>query len=324
MHDRRNWRRAVIAALLALALAPTRAFGFVESTVTEGEIKTNLNGVWLVVSHLQFAKPTPTPSPGAAAAKPAKAAGKEPVRYYNVVNLVRIVHLPKPQAQAVRDADKKMEQASIDRAKAMIAEEQKKSIPVQTESGEVESEMKVVVPSVPLKRQPGDGDDVDMFLLDVAMPPEIDEPMQKAQKEEKPWTPARKDLALLKSSWSSLKPSGRDEISKIEWKVTAASKFDDQLQIDPTTKDAKFAITANQEMLPKPNVPKTNVLVFGARKISDDLIEGPHVRAMMASAPFPIPIEMKGSFKMYKVADLPKTGSEGAAEKPEAAKAKAE
>jgi hypothetical protein len=27
---------------------------------------------------------------------------------------------------------------------------------------------------------------------------------------------------------------------------------------------------------------------------------------MMASAPFPLPIEMHGTFKMYKVADLPK------------------
>ena len=39
---------------------------------------------------------------------------------------------------------------------------------------------------------------------------------------------------------------------------------------------------------------------------SDTVIEGGHVRAIMTSAPFPIPIDMKGSFKMYRLTDPPK------------------
>ena len=105
-----------------------------------------------------------------------------------------------------------------------------------------------------------------------------------------------------------MKPSGRDEISKIEWKVVAANKYDEQLQIDPTLKGSKFSITANQDMIPKPNTPRQNILVYGAHPSGAGKLEGLHVRAMMASAPFPLSIEMKGTFKMYHIADLPKDG----------------
>jgi hypothetical protein len=37
--------------------------------------------------------------------------------------------------------------------------------------------------------------------------------------------------------------------------------------------------------------------------VSDTLIEGGHVRAIMTAAPFPIPIDMKGTFKMYRLTD---------------------
>jgi hypothetical protein len=40
--------------------------------------------------------------------------------------------------------------------------------------------------------------------------------------------------------------------------------------------------------------------------VSDRLIEGGHVRAIMTAAPMLIPIDMKGSFKMYRLTEPPK------------------
>jgi hypothetical protein len=330
MFDRRYSRRVLIAGALALALAPAPGFGFVESTTTEGVLPVSINGAWLLVSHLEFPRPTPTPAPAPAgteatvsptpAPSPAVAEKTAPVRIYNVVNVLKIVHYPKAEAQVLRDRDTKMQQAAIDKAKAIIAAEHKGSVPVETVTGEVEGagEAKVIVPSIPAKRLPGDGDDVEIYLLDVALPPSIENALQKAQKAERAWTPTAKDLALLKSSWSSLKPSKRDEINKIEWTVRSPDKFDEGLQTDPATKDAKFAITANQDMLPKPGVAKTNILIFGAREIDAGSIKGAHVRAMMAGVPFPITIEMKGPFTMYKLADVPRTPPEKAPAPPQA------
>ncbi len=323
MKNRRVWRRALIGAVLALGVLPLRSFAFVESTETQGELPTNISGVWLLVNHLEFTKGEASPSPGASPAPtptPGKGAAADNVRYFTVANLVRIVHYPKGEADKMREADRKMEEASTERAKKIVAEEQKKEIPVQTESGEVQGESSVIVPSVPPKRQPGSGDDVDIFLMDVALPQPIQEAIDKAVKAEKPWTPTEKDLELLKSSLNDLKPSGRDEYSKIEWKVITKDKYEENYQIDPTTKDAKFLISANEEMIPKPNVPKTNVIVYGVEQAKGDVLSGKHTRAMMASAPFPIPIEMKGTFKMYKVAELPGEKPAAPESKPQTAK----
>jgi hypothetical protein len=308
MEKRRQWRRAFVAALLAFGLLQSRSYAFVESTETDGELPSNISGVWLLVSHIEFPKPTPTPAEGTSPVPtPAQSPGAEAdsgMRYFNVVNLVRVVHFLKYDANAMRAADRKMEESSEERAKAILAKESK-AVPVETATGEVEGGPTVVVPSVPPRRQPGTGDDLDIFLLDVAFPKDMQAEIDKAQKAEKRWMPTAKDLAQLKN-WSALKPSGRDEYSKIEWKVLSADKYDDNFQIDPATKDSKFAISGNEDMIPKPNVPKTNIIVYGFDDIKATVMTGKHTRAMMATAPFPLPIEMHGTFKMYKVADLPK------------------
>ena len=308
MRNRRQWRSIAAAALLALGLTAPRSHAFVESTETEGELPANVSGIWLVVTHVEFPKPTATPEPGATPGPTPGKEAAESLRTFNVVNLLKIVHFQKDEAQKMRADAKAREQASVDKANAIVAEELKKSPPMQTESGQIESNVKVIVPGIPIRRQPGDGDDADIYLLDVAFPKGIQDAIDKAQKAEKPWVPTDKDLAILKSSWSTLKPSGRDEYSKIDWKITSSEKYDDNLKLDPTTKDAKFTITGNQEMIPKPNVPKTNIIVFGVEEMKPDSLSGKHTRAMMASIPFPLPIEMKGGFKMYKVVELPRAG----------------
>jgi hypothetical protein len=310
MKTRRQWRWMMTAAVLAFGIVTSQSHAFVESTDTEGELPSNISGVWLLVTHLEFTRPTPIPEAGATPTPAPSPGAAAPIRYFNVVTLMRFVHLPKEAADKIRAADKKQEEASVEKAKAMIAEELKKSPPVQTESGEVESDVKVLVPAVSARRQPGDGDDVDAFLLDVAYPKSIQDAIDKAQKAEKPWDPTDKDLAVFKSSWNHMKPSGRDEFSKIEWKITGSDKFDDNLRLDATTRDAKFVIVGNQELIPKPNVPKSNIVVYGVEQVKDETLAGKHTRAMMAAAPFPIPIEMRGTFKMYKIGDLPKASGE--------------
>jgi hypothetical protein len=308
MRKRRKWRVVSVAALLAVGLLQSRSHAFVEDTETDGELPTNISGIWLLVSQIEYPKVTPTPEPGSTPA-PTPEGSPQPAaidRYFCVVNLLRVVHFQKAEADAMRAADVKMEEASTEKAKAILAKESGGSVPVQTATGDVEGGPKVMVPTVPERRKPGSGDDTDIFLLDVAFPKAMQDGIEKAQHENKAWTPSAKELAELKTGWSTLKPSGKDEISKIDWKVIAHDKYDDNFQMDPTTQNAKFAISGNEEMLPKPNVPKTNVMIYGVDDVKPSTMTGKHTRAMMATAPFPIPIEMRGTFRMYKVADLPK------------------
>jgi hypothetical protein len=292
---------AVLVTVAGIATAPREAHAtFPEDTETQGTIPGDLNGVWLVVHHLTFNRPTPQATPGAEVV-PTK-------RTFNVINLFRITHLGRGEAAKARAAREQRQQASIAKAEAIIAK-QKSKIPVQTAEGEIEGGPRVIVPQVP--RPPGydpkvhEGDQVEIFLLDVQMPKTVDDAFQAAQKAEEPYEPSDKELALLRSSWQTLTPVKETEYSRIEWKVTAAEHYDQGHQIDPSVQGSTFAISGTQSMVPRPGQPNKNIVVYGVREASDKVMSGGHVRAMMATAPFPIPIELKGDFKMIKVADLP-------------------
>src|SRR5258705_13238635 len=103
------------------------------------------------------------------------------------------------------DAEKVRRQAAIEKATKILAEEQKKAgaAPQPVASGETPVEPKVIGYGIP--RAPESvvdtQDEVLVTLLDVDMPKAIQEQIDKTNKEEKPWQPADKDLALLKSSW---------------------------------------------------------------------------------------------------------------------------
>lgn len=298
MKLRRTW--AVIAAgLAALVFAPTPSHAFPENTETRGELPMNLNGVWMVVNQIVYGNATPAPGEPTPAATPEAAAAPAKERVLNAVQLLRIVHVTKDLAEKTRENDVKLAAASVEKAKAILAKEKK-------------PDGKVIVPIVPTRPDappPAHGDELEVYLLDLQLPKSVEESLQKAQDAQITWKPTEKDLATMKADWKTLKPVGRDEYTKIQWKVTAASEFDDQLKQDQSLTDAKFAIVSNQDMVPKPTQPKNNILVYGAENVTPDHIWGKHVRAMMASAPFPIPIELKGRYDMYKIDDLPQGGN---------------
>jgi len=296
-----------LAGLFAIAICamtlcqPHRALAFPEETETQGEISDDLNGVWLVVHHLKFAKPTPKATP-AAAALPA-------TRIFNVVNLFKITHLTKDAAENARGARTKQLEASVNKAKAQIAKAAAANPPAENEEGALEGGSRVIVPQIP--RPPGydpaihAGDKVTINLLDVNMPKSVDEPFLAAQKAEVAYEPSDKDLAVLRSSWQTLKRKKDTEYSRIEWKVVSPKFYDQGLKIDPKLQDTKFTITGTQSMVPRPSQPNRNIVVYGIRDDTDGVLSGTHSRAIMATAPFPIPIEMSGKVKMIKIADLP-------------------
>jgi hypothetical protein len=328
MVDRPIWRGVLIAAVVGLAsvLVPGLSFAFPQSTETSGEIATDLNGTWLVVNRIEFPKMTATPTPAASpaasgeaaatsaptkpAASPAAAGGPRP---FTVAYLFAIKHIPTEEAQKVRDVDKAQRQAAIDKATKILAEEQKKAgaAPQPVASGETPVEPKVIGYGIPRAAESvvDTQDEVLITLLDVDMPKAIQEQVDKANKEEKPWQPADKDLALLKSSWKTLKPRAKTEYSRIQWKVLQDKYLEGGMLQDDYTKNAKFVISGDASLISSPGQANRSIMIYGADTIGDGVIEGGHVRAIMTAAPFPIPIDMKGHFKMYRLTDAPKAAA---------------
>jgi hypothetical protein len=323
MVDRRMRHGVLMAALvgLAAALAPTLSYAFPQSTETSGEIPTDLNGTWLVVNRLEFPRQSPTPaaspSPGTdaspAPAKPAPSPAAVGPRPFTVGYLFSIRHMVTEEAQKLRAADKAARQAAIDKATKILAEEQKKAgaAPKPAASGETPVEPKVLGYGIPKAPESivDTQDEVAVELLDVDLPKAIQDSIDKANKEEKPWQPTDKDLALLKSSWKTLKPRARSEYSRIQWKVLEHKYLEGGMLQDDYTKNAKFVISGDAQLIASPGQANRNIIVYGADKIGDGVIEGGHVRAIMTAAPFPIPIDMKGGYKMYRLTDAPKAAA---------------
>jgi hypothetical protein len=311
MIDRQIWRGLVVTSVMALALAcvPTTGFAFPQSTETSGEIQPDLSGTWLVVNRLEFPRPTATPGGPTPVASPNGAVGG--VRPFSVGYIFKITHLMTADATKVRDEEKALKQAAVDKATKILAEEQRKAAanPKPAASGELPVEPKVLTYGIP--KAPDSvadlHDEVTVELLDVDLPQAIQDEITMANKAEKPWDPSEKDLATLKSSWKTLKPRAKSEYSRIEWKVYEHKYLEGGLTQDDKTKDAKFVISGDAQLISSPGQANRNIIIYGADKTSDTVIEGGHVRAIMTSAPFPIPIDMKGSFKMYRLTDPPKS-----------------
>lgn len=313
MSDRQIWRGfAAFAALtFSLALAPATGFAFPQSTETSGEITPRLTGTWFVVNRIEFPKSNGDGSPGPSPA-PSPAAGS--IRPFTVGYLFTINHLTTAEAQKGRDDEKAQKQAAIDKATKILAEEQLKAAkdPKPAASGETPVEPKVLTYGIP--KAPDSvvdlHDDVTVQLLDVDLPKAVQDSIDKANKADQPWEPSEKDLATLKSSWKTLKPRTKSEYSRIQWKVLENKYLDGGMLQDDKTKNAKFVISGDAALIAAPGQANRNIIIYGADKVSDTVIEGGHVRAIMTAAPFPIPIDMKGAFKMFRLTDPPKADSE--------------
>ncbi len=314
MIDRHMWRALAAATVLVvpMLMAPTTGFAFPQSTETSGEIVPNLQGTWLVVNRLEFPKNVSVSSSSTTPPEPTPVRSPDPkdIRPFTVGYIFKIEHMPASEAQKLRDAEKAKKQEAVDKATKILAEEQRKAAtnPKPVPSGEMPIEPKVLSYGIPKAPDSAvdQGDEVNVALLDVDLPKSIQDEIDVANKAEKPWEPSEKELALLKSSWKTLKPKAKTEYSRIQWKVVEHKYLEGGMLQDDRTKNAKFVISGDATLIASPGQANRNIIVYGANKVSDTVIEGGHVRAIMTAAPFPIPIDMKGSFKMYRLTDVPK------------------
>jgi hypothetical protein len=311
---------AAVAMALSVGLSASASHAFPQSTETSGEITPDLNGTWFVLNRLEFPRTPPepgaSPSPG-----PSPAPGG--VRPFTVGYLFSIKHIPTSEAQKIRDAEKALKVGAVEKANKILAEELKKSGPPKAVEGELPVEPKAMSYSIP--KMPDSvvdlQDEISVNLLDVDLPKSVQDEIDKANKAEQVWDPTEQDLATLRSSWKTLKPRAKTEYSRIEWKVMQDKYLDGGMLSDEKTKNAKFVISGDAALLSNPGQANRNIIIYGADKVSDTVIEGGHVRAIMTAAPLPIPIDMKGVFKMIRLTEVPKTVVHAEAKKDAAKKA---
>jgi hypothetical protein len=124
--------------------------------------------------------------------------------------------------------------------------------------------------------------------------------MAAANQAEKAWRPTPDDLAAITAAWDGLKPS-TPHLATVENEIVAHDAFDDSLTREPRSKNALWVVRQTEvfDSSAAPTVKQVNV--FGVSGAEDGDWVGNYAGAIIAAAPFPIPIPLSGTFRLYRL-----------------------
>lgn len=147
----------------------------------------------------------------------------------------------------------------------------------------------------------------DVQVRFVQLPPSIAGPYDAATKERKSWTPTPHDLDVIAAEWDTLPEQDRG-FADLEIKLIGQDAFDDTVKGEDRLKDSTWIAQVTGNFRPGGGRPVREVSIFGANAKTDDGWSGNYMSVAVANAPFPVPIQLGGTFRMWKVDTRPARG----------------
>jgi hypothetical protein len=114
-----------------------------------------------------------------------------------------------------------------------------------------------------------------------------------------PWVPSASDLRTLDRQWDALRAADPARAATVENQLLAAGEYPPEMTSDPRFRDTALAIVT-RETFPGGQIAKT-VSIWSVRDAASAPPAGPFGVLSIASAPFPIPISLKGTYRGYRV-----------------------
>jgi len=115
------------------------------------------------------------------------------------------------------------------------------------------------------------------------------------------WTPTPEDLAAVRAGWATVTPVD-SHVKHLQTDISAPDGFDQTLTSEARTKDAILAIRQRHDMHPSAAPVIRFAFVYAAlAKTDGGDYTGNFDGAMVAAAPAPIPVAVKGPFHMYRL-----------------------
>ncbi len=140
----------------------------------------------------------------------------------------------------------------------------------------------------------------DLRVRLVGLPPALQKAFDDAGNRQQAWTPTAADLATIAANWDHL-PEQHQPIGRIDTEIAGRDGFDEGMKTEPTTKDAVWIVRQVATFLPSGTPMIRQVFVYAALAPSEDGYTGNYALLMLAAAPFPIPISLKGTFHAYRL-----------------------
>jgi hypothetical protein len=147
----------------------------------------------------------------------------------------------------------------------------------------------------------------DVQMRFVKLPPSVAGAFEAANKERKSWTPTAQDLETIAEQWDSLPPEDRG-FADVAIKLVGKDGFDDTINGEDRLKDSTWVAQVSGNFRPGGGRPVREVTILGANQQTEDGWSGNYMSVAVANAPFPVPIQLNGTFRMWKVDARPARG----------------
>jgi hypothetical protein len=315
LKKRRPAAALAVGVLAASALLPVSAAAFFQQTKLEGAVGTDIGGVWLSVHQImpEFRIQYPKPAEG----RPAiplevgpipgdlePITGKNPagvsvvgctdasfcgehgivpgdiVIKVNAAEITDVASWKKALENLPPNVLLSVRRPAIKMTTARLLKIRYKAEGRETDEGSVAQES------------------VDVRLLDVKLP--FQDQLDATRHSHAFFQPTPEQLEQVAKGWTTLAESSPPVLVKGSHRFVAEAAFDESLARD--LRNTKYAIVMDMEGNPAAGGGKV-IDIYGIENVDGKTMEGSYVTVTIASAPFPINIEFKGRFKMYRVAD---------------------
>ena len=314
MHRPRRFFLAAVSCLsIACAAAPASAF--FQDTSVEGVIGHDLGGIWLVVDDVspEFRVMLDREKQGVPFKVGPMSEAVAPLvgKYVGGVEIKEITNEEVASAYGVFKGDlvTKINNTVVTDQKSYDAalEEGTQSLLFSIRRPQLKySEVRLVKIKYEPQVEESEGqtsvgsEKIRLQILDGTLP--FADKLEKLRQERKLWSPKPEDLKELSEHWYEYEAPEKPTFVKGSHRIVAESEFDSSLREDDNIKGSSFAIVSDLQANPLRGGGQ-QIGVYGVRDVSPDKIRGVYVQATLASAPFPISLEFKGLFTMYKIAD---------------------
>jgi len=121
------------------------------------------------------------------------------------------------------------------------------------------------------------------------------------------WRPSGDDLNRIASDWNNM-PVLDSHVAHAKTIVTGNDAFDDTIKKEPRSKDSKWVVRQHWDFDGRAGPLNRQVMVYSVMDGNGSDYTGNLDSAMVASAPFPIPISFKGTFRLYRLSEAPSRG----------------
>jgi hypothetical protein len=124
------------------------------------------------------------------------------------------------------------------------------------------------------------------------------------------WRPEPADVRAVAARWDDL-PAQNSHPASIVHILTGRDAFDATFTSEPAAKDAVWVMQQNDTMAPGAAPAVRQITVYGAVEQNESGWTGNYLSTLIATAPFPIPITLKGHFQAFRLVAPPPRGPLG-------------